>query len=126
MDKISDVNIPMKPKTRAGAAVICLLLIVPVVFFCIFSFADKDKDVSKDENRALKQRPKFSVNALFDGELTKDFDDYYSDQFPLRDFFVSTNLKIKKLLTQYGGRDNIVIVDGASSDDFDGEASDNG
>jgi hypothetical protein len=117
---------PFNPKTKAGAVIICLLLIIPIVFFCVYSFADKDREVSKDENRALKQKPSFSASALFNGELTKDFDDYYSDQFPLRDFFVSVNLKAKKLLTQYGGKDDVVIVDGPSKDDFDGEAADNG
>lgn len=117
---------PFFPKTKAGAFVICLLLVVPIIFFCVFSFVDKDKDISQDERRALKQKPKFSVQALFDGKLTGEFNDYYSDQFPLRDFFVSVNLKTKKLLTQYGGKDDIVIVDGAGNDDFQGEAADNG
>ena len=79
---------PFNPKTKAGAVIVCLLLIVPIVFFCVFSFADKDKKISEDENRALKQRPAFSASALFSGKLTAEFNDYYSDQFPLRDFFV--------------------------------------
>jgi hypothetical protein len=113
---------PAKPKTKAGAVLIALLLVIPLVFFCVFSFADKDKDISKDENRALKQRPHFSVSELFKGRLTGEFDEYYSDQFPFRDFFVSVHLWSDKLLTQYGGSDDIVIVNGANSDDFSGEA----
>ncbi|MCR4563557.1 MAG: hypothetical protein K5755_02865 [Clostridiales bacterium] len=117
---------PFFPKTKAGAVIICLLLVIPIVFFCAFSFADKDKDVSQDERRALKQKPKFSVSELFVGKLTEEFNGYYSDQFPFRDFFVAANLKTKKLLSQYGGKDGIVIVDGAGKDDFGGEAADNG
>ncbi len=117
---------PLKTKTRTGSVIVALLLIVPIVFFCVFSFIDKDKDISKDENRALKQKPQFSVSALFNGKLTEEFNAYYSDQFPFRDFFVSVNLKVNKLLTQYGGKDDIVIVNGAGSDDFQGEAADNG
>ena len=116
---------PFKTKTKAGSVIVCLLLIIPIVFFCALSFADKDRDVSKDENRALKQKPEFSVFALFDGKLTEEFNGYYSDQFPFRDFFVSVNLKLNKYLTQYGGKDDIVIVNGAGSDDFQGEAADN-
>lgn len=117
---------PFRTGTKVGSVFICLLLLIPIVSFCVFSFADKDKDISKDENRALKQRPKFSVSALFNGKLTEEFNGYYSDQFPFRNFFVSVNLKLNKYLTQYGGKDDIVIVNGAGKDDFQGEAADNG
>lgn len=126
MKKKNYENKPFRTKTKIGSFAVCLVLIIPIVFFCVFSFVDTDKELSKDENRMLKQRPAFSVSALFDGDLTRDFDDYYSDQFPLRDFFVSVNLKVKKLLTQYGGKDDIVIVDGAGKDDFQGEEAANG
>lgn len=125
MKKVKEYR-PFKTKTKAGSFIVCLLLIIPIVFFCVFSFVDKDKDISKDENRALKQKPAFSVSELFDGKLTEEFNGYYSDQFPFRNFFVSVNLKLNKLLTQYGGKDDIVIVDGAGNDDFQGEAADNG
>ncbi|MBE6836156.1 MAG: hypothetical protein E7515_07920 [Ruminococcaceae bacterium] len=117
---------PFKPKTKVGSVIICLILIVPIIFFCVFSFVDKDKEISKDENRMLKQRPKFSYSELFKGKLTEDFNGYYSDQFPLRDFFVGINLKVNKLLTQHSGKDDIVIVDGAGKDDFHGEEAGNG
>lgn len=117
---------PFYPHTKAGACVIGLLLLVPIVFFCVFGFMDKDKAVSEDENRALAQLPRFSVEKLFDGKLTADFDKYYSDQFLLREFFLSINMKTKKVLTQYGGKNNIVLFEGSSDNDFKGEEAKNG
>ena len=122
MNNQKNTYAPVKPKTKAGAVLITVLLVIPLVFLCVFSFIDKDKDISKDENRKLKQRPHFSFVELFNGNLTGEFDEYYSDQFPFRDFFVGIHLKTDKLLTQYGGADDIVIVNGANGDDFQGEA----
>ena len=120
-DRTKNIMRPFYPKTRLGAIIISILFVLPIVFLCVFSFADGDRAVSKDENRALKQKPKFDEASLFSGKLTGDFDSYYTDQFPLREFFLSVNMKTKKLLTQYGGKNGIVLVEGAHSDDFRGE-----
>lgn len=50
--------------------------------------------VSRQENRALKQKPELSAAALFNGSYTKDFDEYYSDTFILRDNLVKTSKRI--------------------------------
>ena len=126
MKKKNDSFIPLKASTKAGAFIISALLIASTVFLGVFSFIDKDKDISKNENRALKQKPKFSASELFAGKLTTEFDEYYSDQFPFREFFVSVSLKAKELLTQYGGKDDVVILDGAGKDDFKGEEGSDG
>ena len=61
MKKKNYENKPFITKTKIGSVIVCLTLMIPIVFFCVFSFVDKDKELSKDENRMLKQRPAFSA-----------------------------------------------------------------
>jgi len=65
---------------------------IQMVVFCLFIFVfftanliNKDKEFSERENRALAQKPKFSLTALTNGTFTKDFESYITDQFVLRD-----------------------------------------
>lgn len=99
-----------------------------LVVFGVISVFDKDKTVSEAENRVLAQRPEFSLASLFAGEYTVNFENYYSDNFPARDYFIQVNGKIKKLLTGFSAGDSadvIVTVD-KSDDDFAGEGIDLG
>ncbi len=112
-----------------------LLYVASAVFFAgilsvfgIISFFDKDKLISESENRTLAQRPDFSVSALFSGKYTVDFENYYSDNFPARDFFIGANGKIKNLLTRFslGESTDVIISVDKSDDDFAGEGVDLG
>lgn len=60
--------------------------------FCIFlagllvwHIALPDRDKSETENRTLAQLPEFSWAALVDGSYTESVEEYFADQFPLRD-----------------------------------------
>ena len=44
---------------------------------------------SETENRTLAQRPEFSMQALFSGSYTDAVDTFLSDQFPLRDWWIT-------------------------------------
>ncbi len=94
----------------------------------IFSFFDEDKKISESENRVLAQRPAFSVGALFSGKYTVDFENYYSDNFPAREFFIKINSKLKTTLTRFSFGDNsdVIISVDRNDDDFDGEGVDLG
>ena len=39
------------------------------------------------EQRNLAQKPQVSWQSWFSGTFSKEFDAYYADTFPLRDFF---------------------------------------
>ena len=61
-------------------------------FFCLFlggllawHVLLPDRDRSDVENRTLARFPEFSWEALRDGSFTKGVEDYFADQFPLRD-----------------------------------------
>ncbi len=58
------------------------------VFALLFVFLPK-RDFSPQENRMLQERPEFSANALFSGAYMEKFETYLSDQFALRDSWIS-------------------------------------
>lgn len=107
---------------RSIRRIICIISIVlfllPMVVLGFTSLVDKDPTISVEEKRTLKTRPEFTFTALFNGSYTKDFEEYYADTFPMRSFFLGVNDKVKKVLTQTGGKGGMVIVE---SDGGEGE-----
>lgn len=97
-----------------------------LLLFGFISCIDKDKTVSEQENRTLAQRPSFSFKALFSGDFTVDFENYYSDNFPARNFFISCNKKINGIFTQFsfGKNNQVVIKNDSNGEDFGGEGID--
>lgn len=74
-------------------------------FFCVFlggilvwHILLPDKDRSQAENRTLAQRPEFSWAALKDGSYTRAVEDYFADQFPLRDQWTGLKARAEQLL----------------------------
>ncbi len=63
---------------------------VAVITMLLLNLLVPDVSFSENENRFLAQSPAFSWEKLFSGEYTKNFENYLTDQFPYRDFFVST------------------------------------
>lgn len=47
------------------------------------------REYSENENRYLQKMPEFSVKSLVAGDFNDKLDDYLSDHFPLRDFWIS-------------------------------------
>lgn len=109
----------------AASAVLfsCALLV-----FGVISFLDEDKLISETENRTLAARPQLTLSALFSGKYTVEYENYYSDNFPARDFFISVNGKLKNLLTRFsvGESTDVIISVDKSDDDFAGEGVDLG
>ena len=74
-------------------------------FFCLFlggllawHVLLPDRDRSGVENRTLAQFPKFSWENLKDGSFTKGVEDYFADQFPLRDQWTGLKARTEQLL----------------------------
>ncbi len=90
------------------------LELLTVILFCTvlltFSFLFvlmPDTDFSEQENRNLNQFPEFTKESFFGGEFATEMNEYFSDQFPLRNIFV----KFKSLaeLTFLKGENNGVL-----------------
>lgn len=78
-----------------GITVIFCLVIAAIP---IITFALPDKQMSQSENRVLQQKPALSLASAADGSFMKKFESYLSDQFPLRDYAVSTKTTLDRII----------------------------
>lgn len=74
-------------------------------FFCVFlggllvwHLLLPDRDRSDVENRTLAQFPEFSWEDLKDGGFTKGVEEYFADQFPLRDQWTGLKARAEQVL----------------------------
>ena len=74
-------------------------------FFCVFlggllawHLLLPDRDRSDVENRTLAQLPEFSWESLEDGSFTKGVEEYFADQFPLRDQWTGLKARTEQVL----------------------------
>ncbi len=86
----------MKDKSSKTAIILCSALLGLIAAVNIIM---PDREYSEGENRALSQWPEFSLEALFNREdpWTERFEEYFSDQFYLRDKWVSLKAAAEKL-----------------------------
>lgn len=71
--------------TKAYSRFITVLFSLFLGGFLIWSLVLPDRDRSETENRTLAQWPEFSWEALKNGSYTKKVEEYFADQFPMRD-----------------------------------------
>lgn len=87
--------------------IIIPFLIIIFTFF-VFNIAFPDKEYSKVENRTLSKRP--SLEKVEGKKFSKEYEDYYNDQFVFRDFLIGVNTVTDYILnkTEVG---NYYVVD---------------
>lgn len=75
------------------------------VFFCVFLAGLlvwhvflPDRKQSETENRTLAQLPEFSWESLKDGSYTEVIEEYFADQFPLRDQWTGLKARTEQLI----------------------------
>lgn len=71
----------MANKGRLTTGIFCLFL----AGLLAWHIALPDRARSETENRTLAQFPDFSLETLKNGSFTAGMEDYFADQFPLRD-----------------------------------------
>ena len=84
--------------TKAYSRFISAFFAVFLAGFLIFHLVLPDKTHSETENRTLAQFPAFSWEALKSGSFTKDLEEYFADQFPLRDGWTGLKARAEQLL----------------------------
>ncbi len=67
-------------------ALLFTAVLMPALFFFLPS-----KDYSATERRYLAKTPEITLDKLIHGELSEEFEDYLTDHFPGRNFFVGVN-----------------------------------
>ncbi|MDY4192663.1 MAG: DHHW family protein [Oscillospiraceae bacterium] len=74
----------------------CVLFIAALAAMGVLSAVLPKPTVSEEEKRELNKMPEFSWKALFGKEYTSQFDLFYADTFPFRDFFVKTGAYLEE------------------------------
>lgn len=117
------LNVPTSGNKFTGAMIFLHFLLIIIALFAVSAF-DTDKTVSEKENRTLATFPKFSLSAVFSGQFSGDFEEYYSDTFPMRDVLLDVNSYITKYASQFAaGEDDVVIIEtNKGEEDFAGES----
>lgn len=86
--------------SKTSAKILSVVFCLTLGGFCLLSLLLPDRMLSERENRPLQQLPELSVTAVFKGEYSQEMDQYLSDQFPGRDFFVG----VKSLSERASGK----------------------
>lgn len=99
-----------------------LFFVLPVFVMALICLFYPDHDVSKQENRTLAKFPEFSMQRLWSGEFARDFETYFSDQFPFRSAFVSLDKAYESAMTVKGGEGATLVAKTGDSDLGSGES----
>lgn len=83
---------------KSASFIICCTFLGFIALFFVLNLVIPDRDFSPQENRSLQQNPTFSVESLVSGEYMADFESYCSDQFVLRDRWISLKARMELLL----------------------------
>ena len=84
----------MANKGRLTTGIFCLFL----AGLLVWHIALPDRARSETENRTLAQFPDFSWETLKNGSFTAGMEDYFADQFPLRDDWTGLKARCEQML----------------------------
>ncbi len=87
----------MKNKGKRISPLFTVLSVIIVGFFAA-GIIMPDKSFSENENKVLAGSPEFSLDRLLDGRFTSGYEDYISDQFPLRDEWIGAKSLLERAL----------------------------
>ena len=123
-DELFALQMKLAEKSKGSDRTGILLFLALIFLLGALIFIIPDKEFSEQENRALQGRPQLQSNfdgnlierikagkfldKYFSGDFAEDVGDYYSDQFPARDFFVG--LKGVTEIAMLKGENNDVVL----------------
>ena len=102
----------MNYRQSVNIAAVFLLLILG---FAIATVLKPSNERSETENRLLEQKPDLTWNALISGKFSEDYEAYLSDQFVVRDGWISLKTAFERAALRqeaedvYFARDNYLI-----------------
>jgi hypothetical protein len=75
-----------------------ILFILTLFIFGAFNLASfGNSDTAELENRSLSSKPNLTLDKLFSGEFTREYEDYYSDHFMYRDRLVKISSAVNEV-----------------------------
>lgn len=92
-------------KGQINALITIVLISLIILILTVADFCTKDRLFSETENRMLAQKPEFTMERLFRGEYTGEYETYVTDQFVARDRWIAvkTGLDIVMQKKEIGG-----------------------
>ena len=79
---------------KKSDVILSVLFVIFIFLFGILFIIIPDTEFSESENRVLAQAPQISFKNIADGSFESGFENYITDQFPFRDFFVRANTAV--------------------------------
>jgi len=92
-----------------------ILLLLYIGGMVLLNITTPKKVFSESENRKLEQVPHFSLNELFHGKFTSNYEKYISDQFAFRDFWIGVKSELERTMGKkesngvYLGKDGYLL-----------------
>lgn len=86
-------------------AITVMVFCVMIFGFAAASMAKPSNGFSETENRVLAQRPQIQTETILNGRFETDYEEYLTDQFPLRDDWIGLKTSIERLLLQTESKD---------------------
>ena len=103
--------------------VLLSVILAALLGFGVVSLLDRGATVSASENRELAKKPELSAQSLLKGDYIPQFEEYYSDHFPLREQMLGVNRALNRFYYFSGSEeDNLLIIDGNSGAESGGQA----
>ena len=97
-----------KTKDRLLCIVMAAFLFVSAAI-CIIR---PSQDYSVSERRPLEQMPEISIKTIFNGKFMENFEDYATDQFPLRDVLRSVKAYTQFRLLGKSDNNDVYMAEG--------------
>lgn len=94
---------------KYATIILCLLFVLIFSFWCFFV---PTPDYSYAERRSLAKMPAFTWQTVTSGEFAKEFEEYTTDRFPLRDAWRSIKAYSRFYLFGQKENNNIFVKDG--------------
>lgn len=92
-----------------------MILLIYISVMVVLNLLTPNRNFSELENRVLEQKPRFSLDELFEGTFTANYEKYIADQFVLKDFWVGVKSGLERALGKkeyngvYLGRDDYLL-----------------
>ncbi|MBQ7821460.1 MAG: hypothetical protein IJ391_04175 [Clostridia bacterium] len=78
--------------------IVCVFFLAVLAVLTVASMVNPVREYSESENRNLAQMPEFSLDAVFNGSFTKEYEEFVVDQFVWRDGWIQMKSGIERAL----------------------------
>ena len=92
-----------------------VIFMILIFGLTVASILKKPIVFSENENRYLAEKPEFSLDALFEGSYTQDYETYITDQFVFRDQWITGKTAVERMMLRqdingvYFGKDGYLM-----------------